>query len=370
MKALFGGCYLGKKVIVTGNTGFKGSWLTMWLLEMGAEVIGISKDIPTQPRSIFEEVQLESRIRYVEQDIRDSAALRQLFEEIKPDFVFHLAAQAIVINSYVDPVDTMSTNVMGTVHVLEALRHLSNPCIAVMITSDKCYDNVEWLWGYRETDAVGGKDPYSASKGAAELMIKTYYHSFFSKADSNIRIAVVRAGNVIGGGDWAEKRIVPDCIVAWKKGESVDIRSPRATRPWQHVLEPLSGYLLVGHQLFQNPKISGEAFNFGPNADQDKTVVELIDALAQHWDGSTANKYKVFENSNFHEAGLLKLNCDKALAILKWKPVMSFEETTRFTAHWYKEEHLNGGDMYEYTANQLKEYTSLAMGRQMIWCKS
>jgi CDP-glucose 4,6-dehydratase len=364
----FDGAYVGKKVVVTGNTGFKGSWLTAWLLELGAKVYGISNGIPTAPLSLFEEAELEQKIEYKCTDVRDAEGIKKIFETIQPDFVFHLAAQPIVIQSYHDPVDTMSTNIMGTVNVLEALRKLENNCTAVMITSDKCYDNVEWLWGYRETDALGGKDPYSASKGAAELMIKSYYHSFFSKNVSKVRVAAVRAGNVIGGGDWAANRIVPDCIKAWFTKMPVEIRSPQATRPWQHVLEPLSGYLLAGKLLAEQSELNGEAFNFGPNSDQNKTVLELIEALASYWGGDTNHLYNVIPNPNFKEAGLLKLNCDKALHLLQWKPVLNFNETAELTALWYKQANQQTAGLYHYTVNQIKKYSELAAGRQLIWC--
>ncbi len=368
MTKLFNGCYKDKKVLVTGNTGFKGSWLCTWLLEMGAEVYGISNGIPTRPLSLFEENGLAEKIRYTEADIRDGEKMKDIFMAIQPDFVFHLAAQPIVIRSYHDPVETMGTNIMGTVNILEALRGIKKDCTAVMITSDKCYDNVEWLWGYRETDALGGKDPYSASKGAAELMIKTYYHSFFSGPDSLIRLTAVRAGNVIGGGDWAESRIVPDCIKAWSKQSKVEIRSPQSTRPWQHVLEPLSGYLLAGKMLAENKELNGEPFNFGPNADQNHTVLELIDAISKYWDKNASALYEVIPPKSFHEAGLLKLNCDKALQLLQWKPVLNFEQTASFTSLWYKKSVQPQPDMYAFTVEQIKEYAALAAEKKLVWC--
>lgn len=367
MTLLFGGCYAGKKVLVTGNTGFKGSWLTTWLLELGAQVYGISKDIPTQPESLFEDSGLAARITYHEVDIRDGEAIKSLIISIEPDFVFHLAAQPIVLRAYKYPVETMATNVMGTVHILEALRALQTPCVAVMITSDKCYDNVEWIWGYREADALGGKDPYSASKGAAELMIKTYYHSYFAKPECPVRISAVRAGNVIGGGDWAESRIVPDCIRAWRRGMKVEIRSPHSTRPWQHVLEPISGYLQTGFCLSQHSTLSGEAFNFGPNADQNHTVLELIHAISETWGGTSGELYEVMPSKDFHEAGLLKLNCDKALAMLQWKPVMDFGQTAFYTASWYKRFSEASTSVYELTVEHIQEYMSLAQAKGLTW---
>lgn len=366
---VFSDCYQDKKVLITGNTGFKGSWLSVWLKELGAEVYGISNGIPTKPNSLFEELDLEHKINYINADIRDGEKMKSIFYEVKPDFVFHLAAQPIVIRSFNDPVETMTTNIIGTVNILEALRFLNHQCSAVIITSDKCYDNVEWLWGYKETDALGGKDPYSASKGAAELMIKTYVHSYFMKSQSHARVTSVRAGNVIGGGDWAENRIVPDCIKAWLNNTPVEIRSPQSTRPWQHVLEPLSGYLQAGKMLSEDASLNGEAFNFGPNADQNKTVLELIVGLASYW-GENKNLYKVIPPPVFHEAGLLKLNCDKALQVLHWKPVMNFDETIRFTSTWYKTAASECDNLYQCTVGQIEEYIHLAKERNLVWCSS
>jgi CDP-glucose 4,6-dehydratase len=334
--------YKNKKVIVTGNTGFKGSWLTLWLQELGATVYGISKDVPTTP-SLFEDAKLDKKITHHQLDIRNYEAMKKLFAEVKPDFVFHLAAQAIVSTSYQDPLDTFSSNVMGTANILEAVRHLTNPCVVVCVTSDKCYDNVEWEWGYRETDALGGKDIYSGSKGAAELVAKSYYHSFMKKTPH--RICTVRAGNVLGGGDWAKDRIVPDCIRAWLKNEKVSIRNPKSTRPWQHVMEPLSGYLLIGSMLHQDIKLNGEAFNFGPNNDTNYSVEKLISDLAQEWKRQDA--FEVIPSEKFQESNLLRLNCDKALLKLQWKPTLSYAETIKMISDWYQ--------LYQGSKNNLAE---------------
>ena len=279
---MFSDIYKGKKVLVTGHTGFKGTWLTTWLLSLDADVIGISKDIPTQP-SMFEILGLEDKIQHHNIDIRDISALSQVITDEKPDFVFHLAAQAIVSISYDEPLDTISSNVMGTTNLLESLRISNHQCTAIIITSDKAYDNVEQIWGYKENDPMGGKDIYSGSKGAAELIFKSYYHSFFKSEESSVRLAVARAGNVIGGGDWAQDRIVVDCVEAWSEPKSVEIRSPGATRPWQHVLEPLSGYLNLGQALYNDRGLNGESFNFGPRAEQNHTVVELLKDLSEYW---------------------------------------------------------------------------------------
>jgi len=365
MSELFQGIYKNKKVLVTGNTGFKGSWLIAWLLQLGTEAFGISNGIPTQP-SHFESARLDQKIQYFEADICDLEQVKKIIQEVQPDFVFHLAAQSLVRLSYDDPIQTLTTNIIGSAHILEALRQVNHPCNVVMITSDKCYDNVEWTWGYRETDALGGKDPYSASKGGAEFVIKTYAHSYFSDQNSPIKVAVGRAGNVIGGGDWAKDRIVPDCMRTWSQNQSVEIRNPVSTRPWQHVLEPLSGYLVLGQKLAENSKLNGEAFNFGPNPNQNYSVAHLIEEMQKHWsDGS----WKDISNpENPHEANLLKLCCDKALHTLDWKSVMDFEETIRYTVDWYRHYYENPNeDIYGFTRTQIEEYTHLAKKRGLSW---
>lgn len=364
---MFGNTYLGKKVLVTGHTGFKGSWLTAWLLKLGAKVVGVSKDVPTNP-AMFIELGLEKRIRHHLADIRDLARLREIIREECPDFVFHLAAQAIVSVSYADPVETVTSNVVGTMNLLEALRGCDHPCIAVLITSDKCYDNVEWVWGYREPDTLGGKDVYSGSKGAAELIIKSYFHSFFNKSNCKVRLGIARAGNVIGGGDWAKDRIVVDCMRAWNEGRSVKIRSPQATRPWQHVLEPLSGYLALGAELHRQSGLHGEAFNFGPRAEQNRTVVELLADLGTYWGFTNSGEaYRITDNIPFHEAGLLKLNCDKALFHLKWEPTLDYSETIRFVSEWYYAFYREKKDMYGVTLDQLTAYQEFATQRSRKW---
>jgi len=366
---MFGNIYDTKKVLVTGNSGFKGNWLTAWLLNLGAEVYGISKDVPTTP-SMFDILKLKERIKYKEFDIRDVKKMIQCVMEIKPDFVFHLAAQPIVSISYKDPIQTISTNVLGTASVLEALRVSKCECNAIIITSDKCYDNVEWVWGYRETDRLGGVDPYSASKGAAELIVKTFYHSYFRNNQSNIGLVSARAGNVVGGGDWALDRIVPDCIRAWSEGQPVQIRNPQSTRPWQHVLEPLSGYLRAGQVLYKQPDISGEAYNFGPSAEQAYTVLEFLHKLSDYCQFNIeGEQFCINENSLFHEAGLLKLNCDKALHELQWTPTFKFEQTARFTAEWYDAFYNSKQDMYEFTLKQIDEYVHTAREIGNKWAK-
>jgi CDP-glucose 4,6-dehydratase len=365
---MFNNVYAGKHVLVTGHTGFKGSWLSVWLLSLGAKVTGISDKVPTQP-SMFEALGLSEKLTHIVADIRDGERMKNLMADLKPDMVFHMAAQPIVSLSYSDPLDTLTTNIIGTANLLEALRLSNHTCTAVFITSDKCYENVEWTWGYRENDRLGGKDPYSASKAGAELMIYTYFHSFLKNPGSNVRIVSTRAGNVIGGGDWADSRIVPDCVRAWAQNQSVEIRRPKATRPWQHVMEPVSGYLAVGAALHLNPQLTGESFNFGPAADQSFTVHQLLEEIALNWhfDGSH-DKFIVDLTPTFHEAGLLKLNCDKALHELSWKPALRFEDAARLTATWYDKYYHQGTEgLYEYTLDQIQEYTDAAIKLGIAW---
>lgn len=360
--------YKDKVVLVTGNTGFKGSWLTMWLMNLGAKVVGISDAIPTKP-SMFEILELKNKINHHFADINDRDTIQGLVLKYKPDFVFHLAAQPIVSSSYQDPLKTIQTNIIGTANLLDALRVSNHRCTAVFITSDKCYENVEWTWGYRENDRLGGKDPYSASKAGAEIVIYTYYHSFFSNSNSQVRLVSVRAGNVIGGGDWAVSRIVPDCVRAWAKQEAVVIRRPNATRPWQHVLEPISGYLTVGQMLHEQIVLNGESFNFGPAADQTFTVQQTLEAIAENWSFKNNHERVIIqEDKSFHEAGLLKLNCDKALHKLRWKPVLDFKEATRFTAQWYSHYYAKGANgLAEFTVSQIDSYAGIANKMNIEW---
>ena len=356
----------GKKILVTGHTGFKGVWLSIWLKKLGAIVHGVSFDIPSSP-SHFTVANLSSQVVDHRLDIRDSQPIEKLIQDIQPDFVFHLAAQALVRPSYDNPLETISTNALGTANLLNALRSLENSVVAIMITSDKAYDNIEWVWGYRETDRLGGKDPYSASKGMAELVIRTYVESFFNSSDSNVRVGITRAGNVIGGGDWAVDRIVPDCMQAWSLSQIVDIRSPQSTRPWQHVLEPLSGYLVLAAELAVANKFHGEAYNFGPSSNQNYPVSELIDEMAKYWDHVRWNDVSVSQ-SHVHEAGLLKLNCDKALYDLDWRPSMQFSDTVKMTVEWYKYYYQNSNQsMYDFTISQIDEYTKIAKSQDISW---
>lgn len=364
----FNNIYKGKKVLVTGNTGFKGSWLSTWLLILGADVYGWSIDVPSEP-GMFNVCGLGDRIHHRFGDIRDREAFSAYVREVKPDFIFHLAAQALVLTSYRNPYDTMTTNVMGAVSVLEAVRGITWDCTCVLITSDKAYNNVEWIWGYRETDELGGKDVYSGSKGAAELAIRCWWHSFIRDMP-NIRLGVARAGNVIGGGDWAKDRIVVDCVKAFSKGETVEIRCPKATRPWQHVLEPLSGYLTLGQYLGEGRSENGEAYNFGPRAEQTKTVFELTQDLAEEWGLDKSRASRLTGDVPFREATLLKLNCDKALANLDWHSTLRYGQCVRLIADWYRTFYEGGNtDMFELTRRQILYYVAEAETQGLNWTR-
>ena len=362
---MFSGVYRDSNVLVLGHTGFKGSWLSSWLVELGARVTGASLSVPTVP-SLFEVARLDERVDHKVCDVRDLKSLERVVQVAQPDFVFYLAAQAIVSTSYEDPVGTIETNVLGTTNILQALRQLKKKCSAVIITSDKCYENVEWEWGYKETDHLGGKDIYSASKGAAEVIFHGYASSFFE--DDYVRLATARAGNVIGGGDWSKDRIVVDCMTRWARNELVEIRSPAATRPWQHVLEPLSGYLMLGAALNTRRDLHGEAFNFGPRAEVPITVEQLLLDLAASWRQSSFDcRYSVTGNIPFHEAGLLKLNCDKALFHLGWEANLSYQDCVELVGGWYLEYYKGQCDMRELTCDQIKKYEKIAIGRGLKW---
>ena len=366
---MFNNVYRGKKVLVTGNTGFKGSWLSVWLRMLGADVVGVSDSVPTQP-SNFVVSHLQSSINYYPADICDVTKIKSIIEDESPDFIFHLAAQALVRPSYESPINTIRTNAIGSAVILDAVRNSKKQVIVIMVTSDKVYKNVEWNWGYRENDPLGGKDPYSGSKGMAELVIYSYVKSFFSGPDCKVRLGITRAGNVIGGGDWAIDRIVPDCVRAWSNNEVVDVRQPMATRPWQHVLEPLSGYLLLGQMLFEDPAQHGEAYNFGPSGNENYPVKLLIEEMAKHWVNVQWNDISE-KGEHLPEAGLLKLNCDKALAELNWTPTMGFEDTVRMTAEWYKKYYQSPSEsMHEFTTFQINEYIDIAKAKRIEWASS
>ena len=343
--------FSGKKILITGHTGFKGSWLAFLLNEMGADVMGFALP-PTTAVNHFDLLKLDKKVRHLVGDIRDAALVAKTLQEFQPEFVFHLAAQALVRTSYDDPASTFSTNVMGSVNLLEAVRRCESVRSLVYITSDKCYENVEWIWGYREIDQLGGRDPYSASKAAAEIAFSSYARSFFEQRPM-LGAASTRAGNVIGGGDWAVDRIIPDCIRAIEAGEPVRLRNPGATRPWQHVLEPLAGYMLLAARLYEEPKKWGGSWNFGPSTHEVRTVKNVAEVIVGH---IGKGRIEVVESqTQVHEARLLQLNCDKAHQLLGWHPRWHVEKTLEATALWYKTI-MNGGNAEEITRTQIYEF--------------
>ena len=348
---MFNNIYNGKKVLLTGHSGFKGSWLTLWLKSLGAEVLGYSLEPNTNP-SMFEELAIYGKCRNVFGDILDEKKLEEAFNEFTPDIVFHLAAQPLVRLSYAEPVMTYKTNVIGTLNVLEAARKSSSVKAFVNVTTDKCYENKEINRGYREDEPMGGYDMYSSSKGCVEILSSSFRRSFLQEENS-MAMATARAGNVIGGGDWALDRLIPDCVRSINKGIDIEIRNPIAVRPWQHVLEPLSGYLLLGQKLLEEGNKFADGFNFGPNEDSVLTVAEVSKMVTELY-----GKGKVFvgEPSPLHEAGLLMLNIEKAAKVLNWTPTLTANEAIRNTVEWYRHFYAKDVDMYEFTMNQIKEY--------------
>jgi CDP-glucose 4,6-dehydratase len=362
MHNLFGNIYKDKTVLVTGHTGFKGSWLIYWLHKMGANVIGYSLEAPTNPNHIG---LLNLDITSIIGDIRDLEKLNQTFETYKPDIVFHLAAQPLVRLSYENPIETYETNVMGTLKVFEACKKANVKAI-VNITSDKAYENREWIWGYRESDPLGGYDPYSSSKGCADILANSYRNSYFNPKDykktHNTLLASCRAGNVIGGGDWAKDRLMTDIMISVSQGKKVNIRNPHATRPWQHVLEPLSGYLQIGQKLLEEKVEFGDAWNFGPSDEGSITVEEVVQNVKKHWDKID---YEINSQLTYHEANLLKLDCSNAHILLKWKDVWDRDTTFEKTVNWYKLYYENDKEIL--TKNDLESYITDAKAQSIEW---
>lgn len=356
MVDLYDNFYEGKKVLVTGHTGFKGSWLSIWLHELGAKVVGVSLDPNTNRDNYVISgigAKLEADLRA---DIRDGQKMKEIFAEYQPEIVFHLAAQPLVRLSYEIPVETYEINVMGTIHIMEAIRSVDSVKVAVMITTDKCYDNNEQMEGYVETDPFGGYDPYSSSKGACEVAIQSWRRSFFNPADYGIKhtvsLASVRAGNVIGGGDWAVDRIIPDCVRALEDSRIINIRSPKAVRPWEHVLEPLSGYMLLAKKMWDNPTSYCEGWNFGPEAENILTVWEVAAAFVKGF--GSGELQDVSDSEAPHEARLLTLNINKAKARLGWRPRMTAEESIALTVDWYKRYRTE--DAYELCVEEINKF--------------
>ena len=350
MKNLFS-VFKNKKIFITGDTGFKGSWLSFWLKELGADVLGYALP-PEDKECHFSKLNLDTIIDHVDGDIRDLSKMKATMDKFKPEFVFHLAAQALVRNSYDDPKYTFDTNIGGSVNLLECIRSSNSVRACIYVTSDKCYKNKEWIWGYREMDELGGHDPYSASKAAAEIVFSSYVDSFF-KEKKELGIASVRAGNVIGGGDWSKDRIIPDCIRALQGNRVIILRQPGSTRPWQHVLEPLGGYLTLAAKLYDNPVAFSGSWNFGPKIESSKTVEELSLMIIKGWGSGTIDKPSL--NQQPHEANLLQLNCDKSNILLQWKPKWDFNKTVKETVKWYKDV-LNNKPVINTTRNQIIEY--------------
>lgn len=359
--------YRGRRVLVTGHTGFKGSWLTLWLSQLGAEVTGWSIDIPTRP-SLFELADIASVCDHHFGDINNAEAVRQLVAAGQFQSVFHLAAQPLVRLSYAKPLETLQTNVIGTANVLEAVRASDRDCVIVVVTSDKCYSNDGSIWGFRECDPMGGSDPYSMSKGAAELVIDSWRRSYFSGPDSPVRLASARAGNVFGGGDWAEDRVVADCVRALFDGKPVVLRNPAATRPWQHVLEPLSGYLWLGAAMAEGWRGMrfDSAWNFGPPMEGVRPVSDVVNGLFRHWGGGQWHDSQ--DTDAPKEASTLSLNCDKAVQLLHWRPVWDFDRSIKETADWYRKLLRNRfSSVKRETIDQIDDYAADAASAGIAW---
>ena len=350
--------FKSKKVLVTGHTGFKGSWLTLWLNMLGAKVVGVALD-PEQIYGAFNAMNIKSMCYDIRQDINDLNQVKKIFTKHQPEIVFHLAAQPLVLDSYQKPIETFQTNTIGTANILEACRNTQSVKTIVIITTDKCYENRETLKGYAETDRLGGKDPYSASKAAAEIVVNSYRESFFNE-NHTIGLATARAGNVIGGGDWAANRILPDCVRSLIEKKPIEVRNPNAVRPWQHVLEPLGGYLLLASKLMQESQKFSEPWNFGPEEESVKTVEELVYKVIKVWGSGTIKvNHPIIQSSNhLKEAKLLTLNIDKADFKLNWKPVLSFNQSITQSVSWYKAQ-ANGENMTDFSKNQIKKYQRL-----------
>lgn len=343
-----------KKILITGHTGFKGSWLTIWLKKLGADITGFSKSIPTNP-NLFEISNIEAEINSINGDVQDYQFLKETITKVEPEIVFHMAAQSLVIKSYSDPIETYSTNVMGTVNLLNAIRETKKSKIVINVTSDKCYENNESLEGYKEDDPMGGHDPYSSSKGCSELITKSFRESFFnSNTKENVALASVRAGNVIGGGDWAENRLIPDIIRSIKNNESVNIRNPNAVRPWQHVMDPLNGYISLAEKLYDNQTFS-EGWNFGPEKNEIKSVSWIINKFDELWKSKID---WIVQNNQLHEATNLILNCQKAKSRLGWNSKINTELALKWTIEWYTK-YFENKDMRKITEEQINEFQNL-----------
>ena len=362
MTKLFNNLFEGKTVLVTGHTGFKGSWLSIWLRELGANVVGYALE-PYTEEDNFVVAKLGSEIRSHIGDIRDYDNLKGIFDEYQPEIAFHMAAQSLVRSSYQQPKLTYDTNVGGTVNFFECCRLTDSVRVIINVTSDKCYENKEWIWGYRENDPLGGYDPYSSSKGCSEIITSAYRSSFFNlgkRRQDNKSLSSVRAGNVIGGGDWREDRLVPDCVRALKENSPIGIRSPKSVRPWQYVLEPLCGYLLLASKMYENGEKYSGAWNFGPDYGSIITVEELVRTLIKHWGDGQYRDLSKKEADEPHEAKSLVLDTSKATNVLNWRPILSLDEAIEYTVDWYKAAHVD----YHFCVGQVNKYAMELMARQ------
>lgn len=367
----FAKVFKGRRVFITGHTGFKGAWLSLWLAELGAKVYGYALAPPTKP-SLFEDADIANCLAgHQVADVRDAGCLLEAVRATQPEIVFHLAAQPLVRTSYAEPRETYETNVMGTVNLLEALRAVDSVRVCQVITSDKCYENREWVYAYRENDSLGGHDPYSNSKACVELVVSSYRNAFFSpmERDGGVSLASCRAGNVIGGGDWAEDRIIPDCIRALSESRPVQVRNPDAIRPWQHVLEPLSGYLWLAARQWQEPARYADAWNFGPISIGNIPVRRIVEQAVQAWgQGEWHCAHSQQKSATLHEANYLKLDCTKANTLLDWLPVYNVTECINHTVDWYRHWHANSQfDAKAFTLGQVRAYMSQAQGAGQAW---
>ena len=368
-RIMFNDAYKSQRVLVTGHTGFKGSWLSLWLQQLGARVYGLGLAAPTQP-NLHEIVRTPTFEREIICDITDARALESAIREVAPDVVFHLAAQALVRPSYLDPMGTLEANVMGTANLLQTVCQAQLPCTVVVVTSDKCYQNNGWDYGYRESDPLGGRDFYSMSKAAAELVVQAWRATYFASDNRLGNLVSVRAGNVIGGGDYAQDRIVPDCVRALLAGHPIPVRNPASTRPWQHVLDCLSGYLWLGARVKSAPRNSPlvGAFNFGPGVQADLPVSKLVESILELWPGTWEQSGKMNEP---HEASKLNLAIDKAAALLQWFPTWSFPESIKQTVQWYHQRHVvAGADMLGFCQSQLATFTAAAKVKNIAWAQT
>ena len=368
----FGGFYRGKTVLVTGHTGFKGGWLVIWLKMLGARVVGYALPPDEEGPSLCRCAGVEEDIVSIHGDVRDLESLLSAFHLHQPEVVFHLAAQSLVRASYADPVETHSTNVMGTVHVLEAVRRAPSVRAIVVITSDKCYENREWAYAYRENDPLGGHDPYSASKAAAEIVTASYRRAYFPSphtAEGGVGVASARAGNVLGGGDWSMDRLLPDCVRALVDNEPIPVRNPDAVRPWQHVLEPLSGYLWLGARLCEEPGRYGGAWNFGPDAAGHATVRDIVRLVCEEWDERPWDTLDASQKQAPHETTFLKLDCSKTAGLLRWYPVWTFRECIRQTTSWYRCYYTGAFNAATYSQHQVQAFVRAAQEAGTAWAE-